>query len=344
MNQNIEINKGLKMSNKGIRELKRRKRRRAKKRRKKAFLLGLGTILSLTTIKFALPENDNYQIKRPSEYRMASGEITDEEDKKEDLSTSDIHVATQIGFDNIDIEDRLKVKDTPYTDELIEYVKCLQTQYAYQFPNDYSKTDKFIKEGTYLGFYGCENGFAKVKIDDSYYYVNAYGLSRLDEGERIKVVNGLAYVSEAYPLPADFAPGVDQTARRAFETMRQDLQRQGMDLKIASDYRGYDLERKMFEAGEVDSVAPGTSEHQLGTAFDFFTEGTKYNDKFEATAEYRWLSENAYKYGFIERYPEDKENVTGRSKMPWHFRFVGVENAKEIYDNKLCLEEYLKIN
>lgn len=226
----------------------------------------------------------------------------------------------------------------------MQSVKCLQTQYAYQFPNDYSKTDKFIKEGQYLGFYGCENGFAKVKIDDSYYYVNKFGLAKTDEGEEIKVVNGLAYVSEAYPLPANFDPGVDRTARRAFETMRQDMARLGLELKIASDYRGYELEGKMFEANEEDSQAAGTSEHQLGTAFDFFTEGTKYNDKFEATAEYKWLAENAYKYGFIERYPKGKENKTNHKAQAWHFRFVGVENAKEIYDNNLTLEEFLKIS
>ncbi len=331
------------MSNKGIRELKRRKRREAKRRRKKVALAGVGLVLTLTTAKFALQKEDNYQIRRPSEYRIASGELLDQTEREEKTSTSDIHVATEIGFNKIDIKDELKIEDSSYQDELIEYVKCLQTQYAYQFPNDYSKTDKFIKEGQYLGFYGSENGFAKVKIDDSYYYVNKFGLAKAEKEEEIKVVNGLAYVSEAYPLPANFDPGVDKTARRAFETMRQDMERLGLDLRIASDYRGYELEGKMFDAGEVDASPAGTSEHQLGTAFDFFTEGSKYNDKFEATAEYKWLAENAYKYGFIERYPKGKENKTHHKAQAWHFRFVGVAKAKEIYDNNLTLEEFLKI-
>ena len=332
------------MSNKGIRELKRRKRREAKRRRKKAVLLGVGAVLTLTTAKFALPKEDNYQIRRPSEYRIASCELMEADDVEEKATTSDIHVATEIGFNDIEVKDELKIEDSAYQSELIEYVKCLQTQYAYQFPNDYSKTDKFIKEGQYLGFYGCENGFAKVKIDDSYYYVNKYGLSKASTSEAIKVVNGLVYVSENYPLPANFDPGVDKTARRAFETMRQDMARAGLDLRIASDYRGYELEGKMHEAGEIDSENPGTSEHQIGTAFDFFTEGSKYNDKFEATAEYKWLAENAYKYGFIERYPKGKENKTHHKAQAWHYRFVGVENAKEIYDNNLTLEEFLKIS
>ncbi len=332
------------MSNKGIRELKRRKRREAKRRRKKAGMLGVAVVLTITTAKFALQKEDNYQIRRPSEYRIASGELLESEEIKEAEHTSDIHVATEIGFNNIEIDEKLKIEDSTYQNELIEYVKCLQTQYAYQFPNDYSKTDKFVKEGQYLGFYGCENGFAKVKIDDSYYYVNKYGLRKAEENEAIKVVNGIVYVSESYPLPENFDPGVDKTARRAFDTMRQDMARSGLDIRIASDYRGYELEGKMKEAGEIDSEVAGTSEHQTGTAFDFFTEGTKYNDKFEATAEYKWLSENAYKYGFIERYPKGSENKTHHKGEAWHYRFVGVENAKEIYDNNLTLEEFLKIS
>ena len=332
------------MSNKGIRELKRRKRREAKRRRKKALLLGLGTILTLTTAKFALQQEDNYQIRRPSEYRIASGELMEADESEEKISTSDIHIATDLGFKDIDLEDELKIEDSSYQDDLIAYIKCMQTQYAYQFPNDYSKTDKFVKEDQYLGFYGSENGFAKVKIDDSYYYVNKFGLAKTGEGEGIKVVNGIVYVNESYPLPANFDPGVDKTARRAFETMRQDMARDGLDLRIASDYRGYELEGKMYDAGEVDSEVAGTSEHQTGTAFDFFTEGSKYNDKFEATAEYKWLADNAYKYGFIERYPKGEENKTHHKAQAWHYRFVGVEKAKEIYDNNLTLEEFLKIS
>lgn len=72
--------------------------------------------------------------------------------KEEKASTSDVHVATEIGFKNIDLKDEQKIEDSSYENELVEYVKCLQTQYAYQFPNDYSKTDKFVKEGQYLGF------------------------------------------------------------------------------------------------------------------------------------------------------------------------------------------------
>lgn len=332
------------MSNRGIRELKRKKRRQARKRRKKFLLTSLAALALVLGTKFLKNTEEEFIIQRPAEYRQAQGSDDLEEEKEANINGDKIHIATQAGFKDIAIDEDKKIADDKYEDNLVEYVRCAKTQYAYQYPNDYSKTEKFIKEGDYVAYYGTENGFSKIKMDDSFYYVNKFGLEKLDAEANIKVVNGISYVSEAYPLPSDFNPGLDKTAMRAFETMRQDMEREGLSIKIASDYRDYDLERKMKDAGEVDSENPGTSEHQLGQAFDFFTEGSKYSDKFATTKEYKWLCENAYKYGFIERYPEDKEDSTNHRPMPWHFRFLGVENAKEIYENDLSLEEYLKIN
>ncbi|MDU5534677.1 MAG: M15 family metallopeptidase [Anaerococcus sp.] len=334
------------MSNKGIREKKRKQERKRKARNKKIITTGLSLVLVGSLYQFAFKGNsDNeFQISRPSEIRQASGDLQQLKEETVEEKNDKIYVATDFGFTDADIDKSQALEDDKYSDELKEYVLCAQTQYAYQFPNDYSKTEKYIEKGKYVPYFGTENGFSKVKLDDTYYYVNKFGLSKLPEDKKIKVVNGLAYVSENYPLPEDFDPGVDKTARRAYETMRQDMQRQNLDLKIASDYRGYNLEKKMFEVSEPDSSEAGTNEHQLGSAFDFFTEGSKYNDKFEKTASYDWLAKNAYKYGFIERYPNGKENKTGHKAQPWHFRFVGVENAKNIYENDLTLEEYLKIN
>jgi D-alanyl-D-alanine carboxypeptidase len=91
------------------------------------------------------------------------------------------------------------------------------------------------------------------------------------------------------------------------------------------------------------SAAPGTSEHQTGLCVDFVTE--EYGDcldlSFEETAAFDWLQENAYKFGFILRYPKDKVATTGYSYEPWHYRFVGREAATDIHFSGLCLEEYL---
>ena len=82
---------------------------------------------------------------------------------------------------------------------------------------------------------------------------------------------------------------------------------------------------------------PGTSEHQLGLALDIIAEFDADN-----TATWQWLKQHCAEYGFILRYPADKEEITGISYEPWHFRYVGVEAAREIMSSGVCLEEYLE--
>ncbi len=83
---------------------------------------------------------------------------------------------------------------------------------------------------------------------------------------------------------------------------------------------------------------PGTSEHELGLAVDI-NPNTDISTRDEV---YGWLAENAHRYGFIKRYPEDKTEITGVSNEPWHYRYVGEEAAREIFESGLCLEEYLE--
>ena len=91
------------------------------------------------------------------------------------------------------------------------------------------------------------------------------------------------------------------------------------------------------------SARPGTSEHQTGLCVDFVTEeyGDRLDNQFEKTGAFAWLRENAYKFGFVLRYPKDKVDATGYSYEPWHYRFVGREAATDMHFAGLCLEEYL---
>ena len=82
---------------------------------------------------------------------------------------------------------------------------------------------------------------------------------------------------------------------------------------------------------------PGTSEHQLGLGVDINADGIN-SYGYEV---YNWLAQNAYRYGFIYRYPENKVAITGIANEPWHYRYVGVNAATEIYKRGICLEEYL---
>ena len=89
------------------------------------------------------------------------------------------------------------------------------------------------------------------------------------------------------------------------------------------------------------SAAPGTSEHQSGLCVDFVTSNAGLDRAFENTEAFSWLIQNAYRFGFILRYPENKTDITGYSYEPWHFRFVGREAATEMLLRNMTLEEFL---
>lgn len=161
-------------------------------------------------------------------------------------------------------------------------------------------------------------------------------------------INGILVVNKTYALPSDYGDGVDPDAQAAFDKMQADAAEEGLDIYIASGFRSYDYQAGLYqryvdkdgrEAADRYSARPGHSEHQTGLAFDLNT----IDDSFALTAEGKWVSRNCYKYGFIIRYPSDKEDVTGYKYEPWHIRYLGEETAQAVYDSGLCLEEYLEI-
>ena len=93
-------------------------------------------------------------------------------------------------------------------------------------------------------------------------------------------------------------------------------------------------------------AVPGHNESQIGQSLDIIGKDEEKNltEASKETEEFHWLIKNAHKYGFILRYPENKENLTNFKFEPWHFRYVGVENANKILKNNLTLEEFLRLN
>ena len=117
-----------------------------------------------------------------------------------------------------------------------------------------------------------------------------------------------------------------------------DLQQKIMDEKINEyEKQGYSAKEAKKRAEKYVAI-PDTSEHQLGLSVDINAD----TDKCSSEKVYQWLDENAYKYGFVKRYPEDKTDITGISNEPWHYRYVGTTVAKIMKEENLCLEEYLE--
>ena len=134
----------------------------------------------------------------------------------------------------------------------------------------------------------------------------------------------------------------------AFLNMFNAAKKEGLTLIINSSYRSYEEQDEVYNdykssRGEeyADKIAAraGFSEHQTGMAVDIQTYGST-GATFEEFDEFKWLSENAYKYGFILRYPKGKEYITGYEYESWHYRYVGVEVAEYIHNNNITFDEY----
>ncbi len=137
-------------------------------------------------------------------------------------------------------------------------------------------------------------------------------------------------------------------AKEAFEEMAKAAKAENYTIRAMSSYRDYAYQNILYnnyakkdgyEAADTYSARPGYSEHQTGLAVDV-DNAKEYFTNFEKTKEFTWMQENAYKYGFILRFPANKVTETGYQYESWHYRYVGKEIAKYIYDNDLCLEEY----
>ena len=134
----------------------------------------------------------------------------------------------------------------------------------------------------------------------------------------------------------------------AFLNMWNAAKKENLNLIINSSYRSYEDQEEVYkyykstlgeEAADKRAARPGFSEHQTGMAIDIQTYGSK-TSTFEEFDEFKWLSKNAYKYGFILRYPKDKEYLTGYEYESWHYRYVGKEAAKYIHENNITFDEY----
>ena len=171
---------------------------------------------------------------------------------------------------------------------------------------------------------------------------------KIEQSNGMTFVDDILIVNKTYSLPEDYDPGVSQVALNAFNEMAEAASADGISLWINSGYRSYQEQEELYngyasergtEAADEVSSRPGHSEHQTGLAFD--VNDTSFS--FENSPEADWLNAHCAEYGFIIRFPKEKEKYTGYTYEPWHIRYLGTKLAKEITDSGLSLEEYLDI-
>ncbi len=188
--------------------------------------------------------------------------------------------------------------------------------------------------------------------------------ANLNEADWTLILVNRDYILPEGYVPPELVPSVksdpdskklDSRVAPHYNDMYLAAKKDGIILETVSGYRSYSLQRNNFEnkiskyinqgmnrtkatqeAAKI-ILPPGTSEHNLGFAMDICS----LEQNFERSDEFKWLCEHAADYGFILRYPKDKQDVTKIIYEPWHWRYVGVENAKIIKDSGKCLEEYL---
>lgn len=169
-----------------------------------------------------------------------------------------------------------------------------------------------------------------------------------EQKEEFTYINGILLVNKEYTVPEYYNPGLDETAYSALQELQEHARIDGYNIPLVSGFRSYSLQQTIYnnyvemdgvENADTYSARPGHSEHQTGLAFDVGA----IDDDYGETPEGKWLIENAHRYGFIIRYPKNKQYITGYKYEPWHIRYIGTEHAKKIYEQNITLEEYLDV-
>ena len=208
-----------------------------------------------------------------------------------------------------------------------------------------------LKEGTQYVF--------KVRAYRLYEGQKIYGSYSAEKSvvtkSRVQIINGATYidgiliVNKTYSLPSSYYPGgLTPETSAAFKKLQQAAWNDGISLWNASGFRSYSTQQQLYNnyvardgkaAADRYSARPGYSEHQSGLALDVNNPSSSFNNTKEA----KWLAKNCAKYGFIIRYPQGKENITGFMYESWHIRYVGKSLAQKLMSSGQTLEEYLGI-
>lgn len=192
-------------------------------------------------------------------------------------------------------------------------------------------------------------------------YYKAY-----EQTEKAKIFDNIILVNKHYYLSKDYTPNnlvslsnynidyihrenenmlLDKEALDNYQELFDDAKEENINLTIFSAFRSYKKQEYLYyevcKENDSYSARPGHSEHQTGFAIDISCRDIGLIEAFAFSDAYMWLKDNAYKYGFIERYPQDKENITLYAFEPWHYRYVGKSIASFIYNHNLTLEEYI---
>ncbi|MGE5456268.1 MAG: D-alanyl-D-alanine carboxypeptidase family protein [Ignavibacteriales bacterium] len=277
-----------------------------------------------------LINNDQFKVEKINDYVKYS-----EDNKKADAESIILIVNNNI--------------DEPYSNSLVNIIK-----------DKYFLINRLDRYLNYSDKYTTKSGkdiVANVNSNLDYdFYTNVKDVD-LSKGNLL-LVNKFNKLTSTYkssnlvPMDSKYtfsSAELDKTAYDAFVKLANDAAKEGLIVKNKSAYRSFDTQNSIYTNykstnglawADSYSARPGYSEHQTGLSLDVGASGENDLGAFEYTDEFTWMKDNAHKYGFILRYPEGKEYLTGYNYEPWHYRYVGVEVATKIYELDITYEEY----
>lgn len=246
--------------------------------------------------------------------------------------------------DEIDLTKDIKVSDNSLEDIKIKVEGDYDLNKVGKYNLKYTASDSSNNETTY--------DFILNVIEDpnNKTFTTSKGyLAKVVDG--ITYIDGILIVNKTYSLPSSYGTQLTDTTTNSFNEMKSEASKLGLNLYISSGFRSYSLQNTIYNNyvnmdgkanADTYSARAGHSEHQTGLAFDL----NSIDSSFADTQEGKWVNENAYKYGFIIRYPKGKESITGYMYEPWHLRYVGTNLATKLYNsgNWITLEEYYGID
>lgn len=264
----------------------------------------------------------------------------------------------QIGYNETEIKDITKLKDNQIKAILKKKYNRLNIKFIRQKYFITNNLDRYIK---YYNNHKDDKishivSIVNVCADEDYYDKDTVKKTDISKKE-LMLVNKFNYLDENYApddivkVSMQFAYGDNEIKKEVYEKFRSmynDAKKEGLYLIITSSYRDYNFQKELWDSyanqkGDewADSVSAraGYSEHQTGYTLDIVTYNANMSS-FEKTDEFKWLQNNAYKYGFILRYPKDKEDITGYSYESWHYRYVGKDVATKIKKLGITFDEY----
>lgn len=242
----------------------------------------------------------------------------------------------------------VKTQKTTYTNAIDAFLRVKVDTPLYQRASTKSSTVVGLAAGTIVETYGTENGWTKVSSRGQEGYLRDRDLEVISDPNLFKVVDGHVIVNAAYSLDPSYETVFDADAAAALKVMREAMTREGVAVEVATTYRDYTAEKEdlVLRGNPAHAPAPGHAVFQTGFGVQFYAPNTdpRLDNHFEKTDAFRWLKEHAQEYGYVLRYPEGSESITGYRADPTIFYYVGVEDASIISNEGLTLEVFYGVN